>query len=647
MKRFQRVCCALTALCLLLAALPAGRASAEEAWLWPVAGVYEMARGVGPGHGGIDISAEFGTTVMATKSGTVIESSNACPHVNYGGRSCWCNSGLGNYVKLRHDDGTYSRYMHLKQYTALSVGTHVRQGEPIGKSGSSGDSTGPHLHFDAYTVDNVRFFNNPTDARHTYHSENGINYVYSVIYSPSEPVLTVFPDKVQLGTPVRFTWGSGENTGSYTLTLLRRSGGAWQAVETVDNAASGLTRTLPAGEYRAELQAVNKGRGNNDPIHWKTADAEPVEFLVDDFTPEKPVLQLKQDAEGTVLVWEDAARANYHLLSAFLMKEDGYYHAQETLMHVESPLRVELPPGRWRVQLLAVNVELLDENGALQYLQADSDCLVFDLAPDCAGVHEIVREVTEPTCTACGYTQSSCAEDGLCWISDASAPLGHDWIDAGAVEDGQRTVLHSVCIRCGVEKTELLTEAPPEPCGEDCPAAQFEDLPKVGSWAHAGIDWAVANGITNGVDAAHFAPQDATTRGQIVTFLWRAAGSPLPEHEPQNPFTDVSPETYCYNAVLWAVENGIAMGTSSTAFEPMQPCTRAQLVTFLWRWLGYAPSEAELSFRDLFPGAFYERAVLWAAERGIVKGESETVFAPDKSCTREQAVTLLRRALCP
>lgn len=155
--------------------------SAAEDWLWPTYGQYAMSRGYFEGHYGIDVAVPLGTEVHATKSGTVILSYNTCPHINYE-TGCTCNGGCGNYVKIKHDDGTYSRYLHLTQGTAIAYGTHVNQGDIIGKSGSSGDSTGPHLHFDCFNSSDVRINNNPTDPRHTYsgsHTGTGISYIYS------------------------------------------------------------------------------------------------------------------------------------------------------------------------------------------------------------------------------------------------------------------------------------------------------------------------------------------------------------------------------------------------------------------------------------------------------------------------------------
>ena len=155
--------------------------------------------------------------------------------------------------------------------------------------------------------------------------------------------------------------------------------------------------------------------------------------------------------------------------------------------------------------------------------------------------------------------------------------------------------------------------------------------------------WAAKNGITGGVDDTHFAPNATCTRAQAVTFLWRAAGSPAPKSD-VNPFTDVQPGAYYYDAVLWAVENGITKGSSKTMFSPNATCTRAQIVTFLWRSQKSPASDSVNPFTDVAADAYYNTAVLWAAENGITGGTGNNAFSPDADCTRAQIVTFLYRS---
>ena len=163
-----------------------------------------------------------------------------------------------------------------------------------------------------------------------------------------------------------------------------------------------------------------------------------------------------------------------------------------------------------------------------------------------------------------------------------------------------------------------------------------------GSYYEDAVDWAVGNGITQGTDDTHFSPDGICTRAQAVTFLWRAAGSPEPEARTV-PFTDVPAGSYYYDAVLWAVENGITKGTSETRFSPDDTCTRAQIVAFLWRSEKSPAAGTANPFADVKSTAYYAGAVLWAVREDITKGTTNTTFSPDADCTRAQIVTFLWR----
>ena len=158
------------------------------------------------------------------------------------------------------------------------------------------------------------------------------------------------------------------------------------------------------------------------------------------------------------------------------------------------------------------------------------------------------------------------------------------------------------------------------------------------------VIWAVENGITKGTSGTMFSPDAACTRAQAVTFLWRAAGSPAPKATAM-PFADVKAGSYYYDAVLWAVENGITKGTSDTTFSPDVKCTRAQIVTFLWR-AQKSPAAASVNvFTDVAADAYYADAVNWAVAKGITSGTSAAAFSPNADCTRAQIVTFLYRCL--
>ena len=163
-----------------------------------------------------------------------------------------------------------------------------------------------------------------------------------------------------------------------------------------------------------------------------------------------------------------------------------------------------------------------------------------------------------------------------------------------------------------------------------------------GSYYEDAVDWAVENGITQGTDDTHFSPDGICTRAQAVTFLWRAAGSPKPETRTM-PFTDIPAGSYYYDAVLWTVENGITKGTSDTTFSPNMTCTRAQIVAFLWRSEKSPAAGTANPFADVKSTAYYADAVLWAVKEDITKGTTSTAFSPNTDCTRAQIVTFLWR----
>ena len=171
----------------------------------------------------------------------------------------------------------------------------------------------------------------------------------------------------------------------------------------------------------------------------------------------------------------------------------------------------------------------------------------------------------------------------------------------------------------------------------------FYDVPN-DAYYYEAVKWAVGEGITTGVGNDLFAPDGACTRAQAVTFLWRAAGSPAPESTAM-PFTDVPAGSYYHSAVLWAIENGITVGTSADAFSPDADCTRAQIVTFLWRAEGAPAAGSSDPFTDVAADAYYADAVLWAVKEGITNGATATTFSPDVTCTRAQIVTFLYRCM--
>lgn len=171
----------------------------------------------------------------------------------------------------------------------------------------------------------------------------------------------------------------------------------------------------------------------------------------------------------------------------------------------------------------------------------------------------------------------------------------------------------------------------------------FTDVPS-GAYYEDAVIWAVKKDITSGTSATTFNPDGSCTRAQAVTFLWRAAGSPEPKSAAM-PFTDVPAGSYFEKAVLWAVENGITKGTSDTTFGPDASCTRAQIVTFLWRAGGSPAVSGNSAFSDVAADAYYAAAVAWAEKNGVTGGIGGGLFGSDNNCTRAQIVTFIYRAM--
>ena len=234
------------------------------------------------------------------------------------------------------------------------------------------------------------------------------------------------------------------------------------------------------------------------------------------------------------------------------------------------------------------------------------------------------------TCENCGETKTEPVDQLVC--------KNHKWDDGKIIkeptyiESGERLF---TCTVCGSTLTEVLPQIEPE--------NPFEDL-NDNDWFYDSVLWAYTNGITGGIAANLFGPHESCTRGQVVTFLWAAAGKPEPTSD-YNPFKDVTEADYFYKAVLWAVENEITKGVAEDMFGPAQACTRAQIVTFLYASHNKPEPNASASpFEDVADDAWYIKPVLWAVENEITSGVGEGMFGPENICTRCQIVTFLYKA---
>ena len=229
--------------------------------------------------------------------------------------------------------------------------------------------------------------------------------------------------------------------------------------------------------------------------------------------------------------------------------------------------------------------------------------------------HSYHQTVLEPSCTDIGHDVMIC-DCGDIQSEETLKALGH-------------TYRGGKCIRCGKE-----------------PEMSFTDVSE-GAYYYDAVMWAVENGITTGTGDGNFSPKQTCTRAQVMTFIWHALGDPAPAST-ENPFTDVKPDKWYTNAVLWAYHNDpqITSGATEDSFGINGPCTRAQVVTFLWHAAGDPePETAENPFTDVKPNKWYTKAILWAVENGITSGMGEGIFGTNETCTRAQIVTFLYKAL--
>ncbi len=244
---------------------------------------------------------------------------------------------------------------------------------------------------------------------------------------------------------------------------------------------------------------------------------------------------------------------------------------------------------------------------------------------DCIDHTVVIDEAVAATTTSTGLTEGShCSVCGEVIVWQYEVP--------------KIVIDETTCTVCGATKTATI--AATGSSSDTGTTNPFTDI-QSGSWYYKAVLWAVNGGITKGTSDTTFSPTTDCTRAQIVTFLWRAAGSPEPTTT-KNPFTDVKSGTYYYKAVLWAVGKGLTTGTSATTFSPNKSCTRAEAVTFLYRYAGDPSVSATSKFTDV-GSAWYTAAVSWAVQNGITAGTSATTFSPNTTCNRAMIVTFLYR----
>ena len=287
----------------------------------------------------------------------------------------------------------------------------------------------------------------------------------------------------------------------------------------------------------------------------------------------------------------------------------------------------------------AIQVVLTDQNGNVieessQYLVRQAEPMNLELNGG-----NVINLSPDATCRAVlDYNTNVFIETGtvVYSVDDPTIAVVDDKGNVTGLADGT-TTLTATLLPSGASVSIQVNVG----SGRENPFTDVEE----GKFYYEPVLWAYYHDpqIATGTSKTKFSPNNPCTRAQIVTFLWRAAGCPEPETT-ENPFEDVKESKYYYKAVLWAAETGVTLGTSKTKFSPDAGCTRAQAVTFLWRFAGKPePTASTNPFEDVPEGAYYTKAVLWAAETGVTLGTSKTKFSPNKRCTRGEIVTFLWR----
>ena len=591
--------------------------------VWPVPGHKSLSQGfyynnANEYHYGIDISdgSITGATIVAAMGGTVKYVRNCTQHHPGSQHNCY---GFGTGVVIIGDDGRAYQYAHMQGGSVPSnvyVGARVEAGQMIGRVGQTGDATGPHLHFGISNGQNY-WENNVNPMLETYADgpSVGVEWINEQIQTWDTNCYVYS----RATTSVKGTFSSGGITlwdSKGNVVATRDDSVNWTG--TYLNVGYNITEEIgvtltPGTAYKYQLRAVFNGK--------------------------------TYTKEGTVTTTGQAPHTHYYTatVTAPTCTTKGYTTHTCACGNSYVDTYTDALGHAW-------------DNGKVtkQPTEAETGVKTFtctrcgetktEIIPKLTHEHSYKAVVTAPTCTEKGYTTHTCA-CGDSYVDSYVLPLGHDWgsgkvtKEPTATENGIKTY---ICARCGETKTEVI------PAG-GCPSAGFTDVPGEDNWAHAGIDYCVANGLMSGVGGNLFAPKKTTTRAQIVQILYNLQGEPRVYGS--TPFTDLTNDWY-QDAILWAYQTGVVAGTSGTTFDPDLPVTREQIAVILMEYtsrvlgLKNLCTPADLS---RYPDAgsvsdWAKNAMADAVALGLISGASnggQTYLEPQGSATREQVATIL------
>ena len=352
--------------------------------------------------------------------------------------------------------------------------------------------------------------------------------------------------------------------------------------------------------------------------------------------------------EYAVSVYPKGALDNYTLEWRIIKVGSGgaAYSMRDDHMTLENgkiePTKAHTGSEKTRLELVAVNktkpTNIISLSPSVGFYITVGDAPLVELTGLTLTPKKVDLEVGK-TCQLSAVKEPANAEGSLTWTSSKPAVAAVD--KSGKVTaKGEGTA--TITVTCGT-KSAACTVTVSKPLVPEVPGTSFTDVP-AGAYYEEAVGWAVEKGITKGTSDSTFTPDGVCTRAQAVTFLWRAAGSPAAKAG-SLPFADVKAGSYYDNAVRWAVENGVTVGTSATTFSPNATCSRAQIVTFLWRAQKSPAAGSANPFDDVAGNAYYADAVQWAVQKNITKGTGATAFSPDANCIRAQIVTFLYRSM--